>query len=103
MNSHLLVRRRPTASQTGMTPLQRRENVRGAFHVRKRYQRDLAGKSVILVDDVYTTGATANECARVLRRAGAGHVWVLTAARVTRLLAAEAELASAATGTESGD
>jgi ComF family protein len=84
-STHALVRRRATASQTGMTPLQRRDNVRGAFAVRKRYQRDITGRNIILVDDVYTTGATANECARVLRRAGAANVWVATAARVTKM------------------
>jgi ComF family protein len=84
-STHALVRRRATVSQTGMTPLQRRDNVRGAFAVRKGYQRDIAGRNIILVDDVYTTGATVNECARVLRRAGAAHVWVATAARVTKM------------------
>jgi ComF family protein len=103
MNSHLLVRRRRTVSQTGMTPLQRRENVRGAFQIRKRYRRDLVDRSIILVDDVYTTGATANECARLLRRAGAAQVWIVTAARVTKLLQPETELVTASTGTDAGD
>jgi ComF family protein len=84
-STHALVRRRATVSQTGMTPLQRRDNVRGAFAVRKRYQRDITGRNIILVDDVYTTGATANECAKVLRRVGAKNVWVATAARVTKM------------------
>ena len=53
--------------------------------MRKRYQRDVAGRNIILIDDVYTTGATANECARVLRRTGAANVWVATAARVTKM------------------
>ena len=85
LEAGVLVRKRPTVSQTGMTPLQRRENVRGAFLVRPKYRRDLAGKTIILVDDVLTTGATVNECARVLRRAGVEAVYVATAARVTRI------------------
>ena len=87
LEAHALVRRRATVSQTGMTPLQRRDNVRGAFVVRPRAKLALAGRNVILVDDVMTTGATAHECARVLLRAGAARVWVATAARVTRMIA----------------
>lgn len=92
MNSHLLVRNRPTSSQTGMTPLQRRENVRGAFQVRSRYRRGLSGRTIILIDDVFTTGATVSECARVLRRAGAAQVFVMTAARVTRMLTTASQI-----------
>jgi len=85
LEASLLTRKRATQSQTGMTPLQRRDNVRGAFAVRSRYRSVVEGRNVILVDDVLTTGATANECARVLRRAGAAKVYVVTAARVTRM------------------
>ena len=77
-----LVRVRETASQTGLTRHQRRANLRGAFSV-MRAQR-IAGKSVLVVDDVMTTGTTAGECARVLLRAGARQVFVATVARATR-------------------
>lgn len=77
-----LVRRRATPSQGHMSPSARRRNVRGAFAVRGRER--VAGRRIVLVDDVYTTGATAAECARVLRRAGASAVDVLTLARVVR-------------------
>jgi len=78
-----LRRIRLTRSQTGLTRHQRRENLRGAFRVgRKDLIKD---RDVVLVDDVLTTGTTAQECARVLLRAGAARVWVLTAARVTKL------------------
>ena len=75
----VLVRRRDTPSQTGLTAAQRRRNVRGAFAIRHRSR--VTGQKLILVDDVLTTGATVRECARALRSAGAREVQVLTAAR----------------------
>jgi ComF family protein len=77
-----LVRTRETASQTGLTRHQRRANLRGAFAV-TRPER-IADKSVLVVDDVMTTGTTASECARVLLRSGAKQVFVATVARATR-------------------
>jgi ComF family protein len=79
---HALERRRPTASQTGLTRHQRQENVRAAFAVAR--PEEIAGRQVLLVDDVFTTGTTASECARVLRRAGAVRVWVATVARTMK-------------------
>ena len=78
-----LVRQRATGSQIGLTRHQRRQNLRGAFAVKDATL--IANRDVLLVDDVYTTGATASECARVLRRAGAGRVWVATVARTLRV------------------
>jgi len=80
-----LRRVRATVSQTGLTRHQRRENVRGAFVVSAPER--VRDRSVIVVDDVYTTGTTLNECARVLRAAGAKHVVVATVARVYRSVA----------------
>lgn len=77
-----LVRTRETASQTGLTRHQRRANMRGAFSV-VRPDR-IQGHSLLVVDDVMTTGTTAGECARVLLRAGARQVFVATVARATR-------------------
>lgn len=77
-----LVRRRRTPSQGRLGPAARAKNVRGAFALRKG--RSVKGMRVVVVDDVLTTGATAEECARVLRRAGAAWVGVLTLARSVR-------------------
>jgi ComF family protein len=78
----VLVRKRETPSQTGLTRHQRRENVRGAFAV--PHPETVKGHEVLVVDDVFTTGATVSECARVLRRAGAAKVWVATVARTLK-------------------
>jgi ComF family protein len=80
----LLVRRRPTPSQGRLDRARRFANVAGAFSMRPGRKREVAGRRVLLVDDVMTTGATAGECARVLKKAGAASVDVLTLARVVR-------------------
>jgi len=77
-----LIRTRATASQTGLTRHQRRANVKGAFKVKERSK--VAGRDILLIDDVLTTGTTAAECARVLKRAGAGRIYVATVARVLK-------------------
>jgi len=75
-----LVRRRDTLPQAGLTAAARRRNVEGAFAVRRR--ASVAGRTVLLVDDVLTTGATAFTCARRLAEAGAAELRLLTVARV---------------------
>jgi ComF family protein len=79
----VLVRRRETGSQIGLTSHQRRENLRGAFAVSDPTR--ILKRDVLLIDDVLTTGTTASECARVLRRAGAARVWVATVARTLKI------------------
>jgi len=82
-----LARTRPTPSQGEMPSAKaRRRNVRGAFEVPAGSKPALTGRTVLLVDDVLTTGATADACARVLKRTGAGKVHVLALARVVRPL-----------------
>ncbi len=80
----LLVRRRSTDSQGGLNARQRHLNVRGAFAVREAGRAGLQGRRVLLIDDVMTTGATADACARALLQAGASQIDVLTLARVVR-------------------
>jgi len=77
-----LRRTRATPKLKGMSHLQRRKAVAGAFAVRDR--QAISGKTVILVDDVLTTGSTAEACARALRRAGAARVELVSWARVVR-------------------
>lgn len=78
-----LVRTRTITSQVGLTRDQRRRNVAGAFAVPERRRSLVAGKRVLLVDDVITTGATIEACTRALERAGATEVDVLALALVT--------------------
>lgn len=82
---NVLRRKRWTATQAGLANAGRRRNVAGAFVVRNNRQaRQLAGKRILLIDDVMTTGATASACATALKRGGAGSVSLLTLARVDR-------------------
>ena len=74
-----LKRIRATPSQTGLSLKERTNNVKGAFSVRN--SQELTRKRILLVDDVMTTGATVNECSRVLLQAGAREVFVYTLAR----------------------
>lgn len=76
-----LERTRHCAPQTGLSEAQRRENLSGCMAVRARSVDAIRGRRVLLIDDVYTTGATAAEAARALLDAGAKSVGVLTAAR----------------------
>jgi ComF family protein len=77
-----LQKKKPTVPQVNLSGAERGKGLRGAFHVIGK--EELVGKSALLVDDVYTTGATVNECSRVLRRGGAKRVDVLTLAHAIR-------------------
>jgi len=80
VNFSLLKRSKFTLTQTGLNKKERERNIKGAFEVTDKTK--IAGRNIILIDDVYTTGATLNECAKVLIKAGAQKVAVLTLARV---------------------
>jgi ComF family protein len=79
VHGRLLRRAAPTRTQTQLTRQERAANVRNAFVLGK--SGCLRGKRIVLVDDVFTTGATASACARVLRQAGVDDVCVWTVAR----------------------
>lgn len=79
LDPFLLTRSAETPPQTTLTLRERQPNVRGAFAISPR--RSISRKTLLLVDDVYTSGATVKECARVLLRSGAREVQVLTLAR----------------------
>jgi ComF family protein len=91
LRSDILARTRDTHSQIGLTSHQRRENLRGAFSVSRA--QEVTGREILLVDDVYTTGTTVTECAKVLHRAGASQVWVATVARTFKLASKHVEIA----------
>jgi ComF family protein len=96
--TNVLQRHRETVSQIGLTRPQRDRNIRGAFRV--LHPDRVAGRTVILIDDVLTTGTTASECARVLLKAGVSEVFVATVARTLKTggmnLEIEPELETAA-------
>lgn len=78
----LLIRTKATPMMRGLSRRERAKNVAGAFAVNQRYQAILKGRAVCLVDDVYTSGATVNACAAILKKAGASKVVALCWARV---------------------
>jgi ComF family protein len=82
LGAGLLERSRETQSQVGLSRHQRRENIRGAFVVTK--PDEVKGREILVVDDVFTTGTTVSECARILRRAGASKIYVATVARALK-------------------
>ncbi len=85
--TNVVSRRKATPAQAGLSNAKRRANVAGAFRVKR--PQAIAGRRVLLVDDVMTTGATAAACAAALRQAGASYVALLTLARVDRRMGVE--------------
>jgi ComF family protein len=78
----VLKRVKATAQQVGLSQAERAQNVQGAFRVPTECKAEVAGRRLILIDDVLTSGATADACARALLRAGARNVDLLVFARV---------------------
>ena len=79
LDPFVLTKKMDTVPQSGLSLKERRPNVKGAFAIAPR--RTVEGMRLLLVDDVYTSGATVNECSRVLLRSGARDVQVLTLGR----------------------
>ena len=79
IHTDVLIRSKATVHQNGLGRRQRLKNVKGVFSL--RFPEKIYGKKLLVVDDVYTTGATVNECARLLLKFGALQVDVLTLAR----------------------
>ena len=82
--AHALMRKRFSSPQKGLSRRERLKNVRMSFKINPRYQEDITGKNIVLIDDVMTSGATVNECAKVLKQKGAAKILVLTVARVMK-------------------
>jgi ComF family protein len=78
----ILQKKKSTVPQVNLSGIEREKGLRGTFHVIGK--EELLGKSVLLIDDVYTTGATVNECSKVLLRAGVKRVDVLTLAHTIK-------------------
>ena len=78
----MMLRKRATRSQAELSTMQRRRNLRGVFSVPNPER--LRGRDVLLIDDIYTTGATARACSEALKKAGAAQIWVATVARAQR-------------------
>jgi ComF family protein len=82
--SGALMRIRATPTQGHLQAGARHKNVKNAFAVNEKMKDRIRGRNIVLIDDVFTTGATMNECTKVLYQAGAGRVDLLTLARVVR-------------------
>ncbi len=80
----ILLRTRHTPVQGHLNASERHKNVASAFSIHEKRLADVMGKNIVLIDDVYTTGSTVNECAKILKKAGAGNVYILTLARVVK-------------------
>jgi len=74
-----LIRTRYTVPQVTLTAREREKNIKGAFSINN--SEDIQGKDIMLIDDVLTTGATVRECSKMLKKAGAGDIYVITLAR----------------------
>jgi ComF family protein len=80
----LLIKTKETCTQTALNRKKRMINISGSFAINSRYKNEVASKKILLVDDVLTTGATANECAKILKLSKASEVHVLTLAQVNK-------------------
>ncbi len=80
----ILLRKTDTSTQTGLSGKQRRKNLKNTFSVKS--SSEIIGKNILILDDVFTTGSTVNECAKALKKAGCKRVEVLTICRADKIL-----------------
>lgn len=78
LEKDILIKEKEVPEQKHLSAIERKENIKGVYRVHERSK--VNGKNVLLIDDILTTGATGNECARILKNAGAKDVYLLTAA-----------------------
>lgn len=76
LNLYSLARNRDTRPQVGLSAKERKKNIRNAFEIKE--EGVIKGRRVLLIDDVFTTGATTRECSKVLKKAGVQEVFVIT-------------------------
>jgi ComF family protein len=81
----ILKKTKNTPPQSMLSRTERIENLEGSFSLRKYKEHDIKGKNILLVDDLFTTGSTVNECAKVLKEAGGAYIEVITLARADKL------------------
>ena len=77
---NLLIKKKITKNQVGLTKKERKKNILGSFELNKNF--NVQDKVILLVDDVITTGATSGECTKILKKGQAGNVKLVTIARV---------------------
>jgi ComF family protein len=81
VNNLVLIKTKHTQPQAGLHRKERIANIKNTFSVNKKYLNQIKGKNILIIDDVITTGATASECTKILKKNGAEKVFVLTVAR----------------------
>lgn len=79
--AELLIKVKDTKNQSSLTKMQRMKNLKGAFYIKKGQLKNINEKTVLLIDDVITTGSTTNECSNILLKNGAKKILVLTIAK----------------------
>jgi ComF family protein len=77
----LLEKTKATPAQSSLSQKERRKNLKGVFRLNPKYRNILKGKTIVIIDDISTTGSTAHECSKILAREGAKNIFVLTCAK----------------------
>jgi competence protein ComFC len=81
VNSKILLKRKNVKKQSSLSKEERIKNVKNAFYINEKYKMNIWNKKVILLDDIFTTGATVEECSKLLREAGARKITVIVIAK----------------------